>query len=106
MLLHEMIATGNLAKNTSYTGKEIKDAVMESINSPICRDYDCYILSVLAVFRKKFIDNKFPLGNTNKYFITWKHTGENDSRELIAIRDRNDLIEKESEGDKFTEEVR
>lgn len=106
-MLHEMIAKGNLAKNASYTGKEIKDAVMEAINSPAStNDGDCYDSTVLAAFRKKFIDNKFPLGNTNRYFITWKHTGENDSRELIAIRDRNDLIEKESEGDKFTEEVR
>ena len=106
MKLHEMITKGNLAKGTSYTGKEIKDVVCDVLSKGVKSKYvdnehycdDCYDKDILKFFRSRYVDNKFPLGNKNRYFICWRRNREaNTTPELIVIRDKNYITETEPE---------
>lgn len=107
MKLHEMITKGNLAKGTSYTGKEIKDVVCDVLSKGVKSSYvdnehycdDCYDKDILKFFRKRYVDNKYPLGNKNRYFICWRRNHKNitDAPELIVVRDRNYITENEPE---------
>ena len=108
MKLHEMITKGNLAKGTSYTGKEIKDVVCNILSKGVESKYvdkdlynsdDCYNTDILKFFRSRYVDNKYPLGNKNRYFICWRRNHKNitDAPELIVVRDRNYVTENEPE---------
>lgn len=107
MKLHEMITKGNLAKGTSYTGKEIKDVVCDVLSKGVKSKYvdnehycdDCYDKDILKFFRSRYVDNKYPLGNKNRYFICWRRNHKNitDAPELIVVRDRNYVANNEPE---------
>lgn len=107
MKLHEMITKGNLAKGTSYTGKEIKDVVCDVLSKGVKSNYadnehycdDCYDKDILKFFRSRYVDNKYPLGNKNRYFICWRrnHNTIIAAPELIVVRDRNYITENEPE---------
>lgn len=107
MKLHEMITMGNLAKGTSYTGKEIKDVVCDVLSKGVKSKYvdnehycdECYDKDTLKFFRKRYVDNKYPLGNKNRYFVCWRRNHKNitDAPELIVVRDRNYITENEPE---------